>query len=104
MTGWRLGYSVWPKPWRDVARKLAVNSYSCVNSAAQFAGIAALTGPAGLGRARCGAEFDRRRKAVVAGLNRLPGVSAVTPKGAFYAFPNVSSDRLEGEAARLRLA
>jgi aspartate/methionine/tyrosine aminotransferase len=36
------------------------------------------------------AEFDRRRKAVTAGLNRLPGVSAVTPKGAFYAFPNVS--------------
>ena len=45
MTGWRLGYSVWPKAWRDVARKLAVNSYSCVNSAAQFAGIAALKGP-----------------------------------------------------------
>src|SRR5882757_180917 len=45
MTGWRLGYSVWPKAWRDVARKLAVNSYSCVNASAQFAGIAALTGP-----------------------------------------------------------
>ena len=45
MTGWRLGYSVWPKAWRDVARKLAVNSYSCVNASAQFAGIAALKGP-----------------------------------------------------------
>ncbi len=89
MTGWRLGYSVWPKPWRDVARKLAVNSYSCVNSAAQFAGIAALKGPQDSVEAMR-AEFDRRRKAVVAGLNRLPGVSAVTPKGAFYAFPNVS--------------
>ncbi len=89
MTGWRLGYSVWPKPWRDVARKLAVNSYSCVNSAAQFAGIAALKGPQD-SIAAMRAEFDRRRKAVVAGLNRVPGVSAVTPKGAFYAFPNVS--------------
>ena len=89
MTGWRLGYSVWPKPWRDVARKLAVNSYSCVNSAAQFAGVAALKGPQDL-VAAMRAEFDRRREAVVAGLNRLPGVSAVTPKGAFYAFPNVS--------------
>jgi len=89
MTGWRLGYSVWPKPWREVARKLAVNSYSCVNSAAQFAGIAALNGPQD-SVAAMRAEFDRRRKAVVAGLKRLPGVSAVTPKGAFYAFPNVS--------------
>ena len=89
MTGWRLGYSVWPKPWRDVARKLAVNSYSCVNASAQFAGIAALKGPQDLvGAMR--AEFDRRRKAVTAGLNRLPGVRTATPKGAFYAFPNVS--------------
>jgi aspartate/methionine/tyrosine aminotransferase len=81
MTGWRLGYSVWPKHWREVARKLAVNS------AAQFAGIAALTGPQD-SVAAMRAEFDRRRQAVVAGLNRLPGVSAVAPKGAFYAFPN----------------
>jgi aspartate aminotransferase len=36
------------------------------------------------------AEFDRRRKVVVEGLNRLPGISCATPKGAFYAFPNVS--------------
>jgi len=89
MTGWRLGYSVWPKAWRDVARKLAVNSYSCVNSAAQFAGIAALKGPQD-SVAAMRAEFDRRRKAVTTGLNRLAGVSAVTPKGAFYAFPNIS--------------
>ncbi len=54
MTGWRLGYSVWPKPWRDVARKLAVNSYSCVNASAQFAGIAALKGPQELGRRHAG--------------------------------------------------
>jgi aspartate aminotransferase len=89
MTGWRLGFSVWPKPWREVARKLAVNSYSCVNSAAQFAGIAALKGPQDA-VAVMRTEFDCRRKAVVEGLNRLPGVSAVTPKGAFYAFPNVT--------------
>jgi aspartate/methionine/tyrosine aminotransferase len=89
MTGWRLGYSVWPKPWRETARKLAVNSYSCVNSAAQFAGIAALKGPQDSVVAMR-EEFDRRRKAVTAGLNRLPGVRAATPKGAFYAFPNVT--------------
>ena len=89
MTGWRLGYSVWPKGWRDVARKLAVNSYSCVNSAAQFAGLAALKGPQDSVLAMR-AEFDRRRKAVTAALNKLPGVRAATPKGAFYAFPNIS--------------
>jgi aspartate aminotransferase len=89
MTGWRLGYSVWPKAWREIARKLAVNAYSCVNSAAQFAGIAALKGPQDSVDAMR-AEFDRRRKAVTAGLNLLPGVRAATPKGAFYAFPNVA--------------
>jgi aspartate/methionine/tyrosine aminotransferase len=66
-----------------------VNSYSCVNSAAQFAGIAALKGPQDSVLAMR-AEFDRRREAVMAGLNRLPGVRAATPKGAFYAFPNVT--------------
>ncbi len=53
MTGWRLGYSVWPRPWRDLARKLAVNSFSCVNSSAQFAGMAALEWPAGSRSPRC---------------------------------------------------
>jgi aspartate/methionine/tyrosine aminotransferase len=88
MTGWRLGYSVWPGKLYDYARKLAVNSYSCVNAAAQWAGLAALTGPQDA-VATMAAEFDRRRHAVVAGLNRLPGVSCATPKGAFYAFPNI---------------
>jgi aspartate aminotransferase len=88
MTGWRLGFSVWPKPLGDMARKLAVNSYSCVNASAQWAGIAALTGPQDAVHAMV-AEFDRRRRLVVDGLNRLPGISAVVPKGAFYAFPNI---------------
>jgi aspartate/methionine/tyrosine aminotransferase len=88
MTGWRLGFSVWPKPLADMARKLAVNSYSCVNASAQWAGIAALEGPQDAVHAMV-AEFDRRRRLVVDGLNRLPGVSAVVPKGAFYAFPNI---------------
>ena len=89
MTGWRMGFSIWPKPLYDNARKLAVNSHSCVNAPAQWAGLAALTGPQDA-VAMMLAEFDRRRKAVVAGLNELPGVSCIEPKGAFYAFPNVS--------------
>src|SRR6476620_1456462 len=89
MTGWRMGWSVWPKPLYDNARKLAVNSHSCVNAPAQWAGLAALTGPQDAVHAMV-AEFDRRRRVVVEGLNALPGVSAVTPKGAFYAFTNIS--------------
>jgi aspartate aminotransferase len=88
MTGWRLGYAIWPGKLYDLARKLAVNSYSCVNAPTQFAGLAALTGPQDAVTAMV-AEFDRRRKVVVEGLNRLPGISCIMPKGAFYAFPNV---------------
>ncbi|MBI3434195.1 MAG: pyridoxal phosphate-dependent aminotransferase [Proteobacteria bacterium] len=89
MTGWRLGYAVWPGKLYDYARKLAVNLHSCVNAAAQYGGLAALSGPQD---AACHmvAEFDRRRRVVVEGLNRLPGISCATPKGAFYAFPNIT--------------
>jgi aspartate/methionine/tyrosine aminotransferase len=88
MTGWRLGYAIWPGKLYDYARKLAVNLHSCVNAATQYAGLAALTGPQDEVY-KMVAEFDRRRKVVVEGLNKLPGVSCVVPKGAFYAFPNV---------------
>ena len=88
MTGWRLGYAIWPGKLYDMARKLAVNLYSCVNAPTQYAGLAALTGPQDAVGAMV-AEFDRRRRVVVEGLNRLPGVSCVLPKGAFYAFPNI---------------
>ncbi len=88
MTGWRLGYAVWPGKLYDYARKLAVNLHSCVNASAQYAGLAALTGPQDE-VVKMIAEFDKRRKVVVDGLNKLPGVSCVAPKGAFYAFPNV---------------
>ena len=88
MTGWRLGYAVWPGKLYDYARKLAVNLHSCVNAATQYAGLAALTGPQDAVTTMV-AEFDARRKVVVEGLNGLPGMSCATPKGAFYAFPNI---------------
>jgi aspartate aminotransferase len=88
MTGWRLGYAVWPGKLYEHARKLAVNLHSCVNAPTQYAGLAALKGPQDE-TARMVAEFDRRRKVVVDGLSRLPGISCATPKGAFYAFPNI---------------
>ena len=89
MTGWRLGWSIWPDDLYDKVRKLAVNCWSCVNAPAQYAGIAAIEGPQEEVKTMV-AAFDRRRKVVTDLLNDLPGVSCVTPKGAFYAFPNVA--------------
>ncbi len=105
MTGWRLGYSVWPDRLYEKVRKLAVNAWSCVNAPAQHAAIEALSGPQdAVGEMM--AEFDARRRLVVDLLNGIPGVSCITPKGAFYAFPNIAgtgrmakelaSDLLEG--------
>jgi aspartate aminotransferase len=88
MTGWRMGWSIWPDQLYDKVRKLAVNCWSCVNAPAQFAGIAAIDGPQDDVEKMMRA-FDNRRKIVVEGLNSLPGVSCITPKGAFYAFPNI---------------
>ena len=97
MTGWRLGYAVFPGKLYDYARKLAVNLHSCVNASAQFAGLAALTGPQDEVWKMI-AEFDKRRKVVVEGLNKLPGVSCATPKGAFYAFPNIKNTGWKAKA------
>ncbi|WP_336057504.1 pyridoxal phosphate-dependent aminotransferase [Nitratireductor sp. CH_MIT9313-5] len=89
MTGWRLGWSIWPDRLYENVRKLAVNCWSCVNAPAQYAGIAAIDGPQDDVEKMMQA-FDRRRKVVVEGLNSLPNITCRTPKGAFYAFPNVS--------------
>jgi aspartate aminotransferase len=97
MTGWRLGYAVWPGKLYDYARKLAVNLHSCVNASAQYAGLAALKGSQDEVHKMI-AEFDRRRKVVVEGLNKLPGVSCAIPKGAFYAFPNVKGTGWKAKA------
>ncbi len=97
MTGWRMGYSVWPEGLMDKARKLAVNAWSCVNAPAQFAGLAALTGPQDEARAMV-AEFDKRRKVVVEGLNALPDIACRTPLGAFYAFPNIKATGWKAKA------
>jgi aspartate/methionine/tyrosine aminotransferase len=102
MTGWRMGWSVWPTPLYDKVRKLAVNCWSCVNAPAQFAGLAALTGPQDSVAAMV-AEFDKRRKIVVEELNKLPGISCITPKGAFYAFPNVSKTGIKAKQLASKL-
>ncbi len=95
MTGWRMGWSIWPSGTEngalyDKVRKLAVNAWSCVNSPTQYAGIAAIDGPQDA-VAEMIAAFDRRRGVVTGLLNALPDVTCITPKGAFYAFPNISA-------------
>ncbi len=89
MTGWRMGYGVWPRAVFPSAERLAINCHSCVNAAAQFAGIAALEGPREPVH-RMVRAFAERREVIVAALNSLPGVSCATPGGAFYTFPNIS--------------
>ena len=89
MTGWRLGYSIWPAHLVEKIVRLNVNCHSCVNAPTQFAGIAALTGPQDAVHEMVRA-FDERRRVIVGLLNQLPGVTCVNPGGAFYAFPNIT--------------
>ncbi len=102
MTGWRMGYGVWPKALFAAAERLAINCHSCVNAAAQFAGIAALTGPREP-VARMVAAFAERRRFVVEALNRVPGFRCVRPGGAFYTFPNVTGTGLNSRTLQNRL-
>jgi len=90
MTGWRLGYGIVPEWLVPSFGRLVINSVSCTNAFAQAGGVAALTGPQDEPD-RFREEFVARRQLIVDGLNAIPGVSAVMPHGAFYAFPNVSS-------------
>ena len=97
MTGWRLGYGVFPWPLVEPVTKLVTNSVSCTATFTQRAGAAALTARPPEADEMVKA-FRERRDAVVAGLNRIEGISCREPKGAFYVFPNVSGLGL-GDAA-----
>ena len=96
MTGWRLGWSFWPEHLVEHVNKLLINSVSCVNAAAQFAGIAALDGPDDSIHEMM-EKFTQRRKLIHEGLNSLPGVECSLPGGAFYAFPKVIGTGMNGE-------
>jgi aspartate aminotransferase len=90
MTGWRLGYAIYPEPLIPHIDRLIVNSVSCTASFSQRAGISALDGPQDDVN-RMVEEFRRRRDAVVAGLNGIRGISCLKPHGAFYVFPNIKA-------------
>jgi aspartate/methionine/tyrosine aminotransferase len=102
MTGWRLGYAIWPESLVEGAARLAVNCHSCVNAAAQYAGIAALTGPQEPALAMVEA-FEGRRAVVLREVNQIPGIRCVEPGGAFYAFPNISATGFSAKELEQRL-
>jgi aspartate/methionine/tyrosine aminotransferase len=102
MTGWRLGYGVWPEALLPHAERLAINSHSCVNAAAQYAGLAAMTGPRDEVH-KMMAAFNERRAYIVPALSGLPGFRCPDPGGAFYAFPNITGTGFDSRTMQSRL-
>ncbi len=96
MTGWRLGYAAMEPELAGQIAKLQTNSNSCTASFTQIAGIAAYDGPQDESEAMMDA-FEERRDVMVEGLNQLPGVSSLSPGGAFYVFPNVTETGIDSK-------
>ena len=93
MTGWRLGYGIYPKEIFGYAEKLAINSHSCVNSASQFAGIEALEGDQKPVNDMI-IEFNKRRNFLVRELNKIENIQCKQPGGAFYVFPKIKKGNM----------
>ncbi len=96
MTGWRLGWSVWPNKLIEFANKLCVNNHSCPSSISQYAGLEAIKGPKDEIN-KILKEFQKRKDFVFEELNKLENISCFKPGGAFYAFPNISKTGFNGE-------
>ena len=96
MTGWRLGWSIWPKKLYEYANKLCVNDHSCPNSISQHAGIEALKGTKETIN-DIKKEFHKRKNFVHSKLNELEKISCFEPGGAFYAFPNISKSGMSAQ-------
>ncbi|MEQ8196199.1 MAG: aminotransferase class I/II-fold pyridoxal phosphate-dependent enzyme [Rhodospirillales bacterium] len=102
MTGWRLGYSIWPEHLVEPVTRLAINCHSCVNAATQYAGIEALKGPQNRVMEMV-AAFETRRKVILEELNRIPGFRCIEPGGAFYAFPNIEGTGFKAQELQNKL-
>ena len=96
MTGWRLGYGIFPNRIFNYAEKLAINCHSCVNVSSQYAGIEALNGSQ-LDVENMIKEFDQRRKFLVNQLNLIDEIECVVPGGAFYVFPKIQKNNLSSK-------
>ena len=95
MTGWRLGWSVWPKKIIEFANKLCVNDHSCPSSISQYAGLEALKGPQDEINDII-KKFESRKNFIYEKLNELEKISCFKPGGAFYAFPNIEKTNMSG--------
>jgi aspartate/methionine/tyrosine aminotransferase len=102
MTGWRLGFGIMPEPLAERVGLLLTHSLGCTAHFTQIAGLQALAGPQDSAYAMV-REYQRRRDLLVAGLNRLPGVTCQLPQGAFYAFPNIRQTRLSSNELAVRM-
>lgn len=98
MTGWRLGFGIMPPAIAEQMTLLMVNSNSCTSACTQWAGVAALQGPQD-DVAKMVNAFRQRRDVIVEGLNAIPGISCVKPKGAFYVFPNIKGTGMSSKEA-----
>ncbi|MFP3897217.1 MAG: pyridoxal phosphate-dependent aminotransferase [Anaerolineales bacterium] len=96
MTGWRLGYGVMPPSMAEAVTRLMVNSNSCTCAFNQWAGLEALTGPQESVEKMMEA-FRERREIFIKGLNDIPGIRCVSPRGAFYAFPNITATGMDSK-------
>jgi aspartate/methionine/tyrosine aminotransferase len=93
MTGWRIGYGIWPLQLAEKATRLNINSVSCTNAATQYAAIAALDGPQDQVLNMLN-QFKKRRNLIVEKTNLIPGMSSQMPQGAFYTMPNIKKTKL----------
>ena len=93
MTGWRIGYGIWPLQLSEKATRLNINSVSCTNAATQYAAIAALDGPQDQVLNMLN-QFKKRRNLIVEKTNLIPGMSSQMPQGAFYTMPNIKKTKL----------
>ena len=96
MTGWRIGYGIWPLKLAEKATRLNVNSISCTNAPTQYAAIAALKGPQDQVKTMV-KEFKERKELIVNMTNNIPGFSCITPEGAFYTMPNIKKTGLSSK-------
>jgi aspartate aminotransferase len=90
MTGWRLGYGIMPIDLAQIVQLLLTHSVGCTAQFTQVAGVEALTGPQEQVEAMV-IEYQKRRDAIVDGLNSIPGITCQRPQGAFYVFPDIKS-------------
>jgi aspartate aminotransferase len=102
MTGWRLGFGVFPPALVEPVTRLVINSVSCTSAFSQYAAAAALGGPWEPVE-RMVEEFRRRRSVIVDGLNDIPGITCLEPQGAFYVFPNITGTGLTSSELAGRL-